>query len=89
MAGKVVHDNIGEFDQAVENWELYLERMEQYFVANDVTSDAAILLSTCGPSLYSTIHSLAASAKLTNLEYTALLDLTKQNYNPHPSVIMQ
>ena len=44
--------------------------MEQYFVANEVTSAAkkkAILLSTCGASTYSTIRSLAAPDKPTDL----------------------
>ena len=53
MAAKHSYGNTGESDHAFENWESYIERMEQYFVANDVTSAAkkrAILLSTCGPS---------------------------------------
>ena len=92
MAAKHLYGNIGEFDQAVENWDAYIERMEQYFLANDITTDAkkkAILLSTCGPSTYSRIRSLAAPDKPTALEYSALLELTKKYYNPQPSVIMQ
>ena len=92
MAAKPSYGNIGEFDQALENWEAYIERMEQYFVANEVTSDAkkkAILLSMCGPSTYSTIRSLAAPDKPTALDYLALLKVTKKHYNPKPSVIMQ
>ena len=92
MATKHSYGNIGEFDQALENWEAYIEWKEQYFVANEVTSDAkkkAILLSTCGPSTYSTIRSLAAPDKPTALDYLALLKLTKKHYNPKPSVIMQ
>ena len=81
MAAKHSYGNIGEFDQAVENWDAYIERMEQYFLANDITADAkkkAILLSTCGPSTYSRIRSLAAPDKPTALEYSALLELTKK-----------
>ena len=58
--------------------------MEQYFVANEVTSDAkkkAILLSTCDPATYCTICSLAAPSKPTDLEYSALLESTKKHYN--------
>ena len=92
MVAKHSFGNLGEFDATVENWDAYLERMEQYFVANEVTSDAkkkAILLSTCGASTYSTIRSLAAPTKPTDLEYSALLESTKKHYNPQPSVIMQ
>ena len=28
MAAKHMYGNIGEFDQAVENWDAYIERME-------------------------------------------------------------
>ena len=85
MAVKHVYGNIGEFDQAFVYWKAYIERIEQYFVANEVTSDTkkkAIPLSMCGPSMYSTIRSL-------DLEYSALLELSKKHYNPKPSVIMQ
>ena len=61
-------------------------------MANEVTSAAkkkAILLSTCGPSTYLIIRSLAAPTKPTALEYAALLELAKKHYNPPPSVIMQ
>ena len=91
MAAKHAYSNIGEFDQAFENWEAYIKQMEQYFVANKVTSDAkkkVILLSTCGTSMYSTIRSLAAPNKPTD-QYSALLELTLKHYNPKPSVIMQ
>ena len=36
MPAKHSYGNIGEFDQALENWEAYIERVEaveQYFVA--------------------------------------------------------
>ena len=31
MAAKHSYGNIGEFDQALENWEAYMKWMEQYF----------------------------------------------------------
>ena len=40
MAAKHSFGNNGEFDQTVENWDVYIEWMEQYFVANEVTSAA-------------------------------------------------
>ena len=61
-------------------------------MVSEVTSDAkkkAILLSTCGPSMYSTIRSSAAPNKPTDLEYSALLELTEKHYISKLSVIMQ
>ena len=49
----------------------------------------AILLSKCGPSTYSTIRSLAVPDKPTDMDYLALLELTKKLYNPKLSVIIQ
>eukprot|EP00731_Ephydatia_muelleri_P001691 Em0001g1691a len=51
------HGTIEEFDGATEDWTAYSERLEQYFVANDVDEAAkkrAILLSVCGASTYKT-----------------------------------
>ena len=47
--------------------------MERYFVVNEVTSDAKKRVRAC-----STICNLTNP---TDLEYTALLDLTKYHYN--------
>jgi len=38
MASKT-YSNVGEFDEAMENWAAYMERMEQYFLANEVTTN--------------------------------------------------
>ena len=54
----VKHGIIGEYDGRSEDWESYAERLEQYFVGNDVTAPAkkrAILLSICGAE---TVHAL-------------------------------
>ena len=86
------YGNVGEFDQATENWTAYIERMEQYFVANDVTANnkkRAILLSTCGPTTYSLIRSLVAPSKVTDIEYPALLEKINKHFNPRPSIIME
>ena len=33
------HGNIGEFNRAKEDWVSYCERMQQYFMANDIATD--------------------------------------------------
>ena len=45
------HGTVGEFDSGRETWVSYSERLEQYFIANDVAGEEkkrAILLSVCG-----------------------------------------
>ena len=49
------HGKLSEFDSTSEDWPSYVERMEQYFAANDVgdeTKKRAILYSlSVGPQL--------------------------------------
>ena len=58
------HGSLSEFDSTKDDWTSYVERMDFYFIANDVTSDAkkrAILLSACGAPTF------AAWSKQANL----------------------
>ena len=59
------HGSVCEFNSALEDWKTYVERLEQYFAANDVTAvgkKRAILLSACGASAYQLIRSLLSPA---------------------------
>jgi len=50
-----LHGIIGEFNSALEGWASYAERMDSYLAANEITDAGkmqAVLLSTCGPSIY-------------------------------------
>ena len=49
-----------EFDESNEDWLSYTERMQQYFMANEVREDRqrATLLSTCGPATCKLIKGL-------------------------------
>lgn len=49
------YGKIGEFKELEESWTQYIERLEQYFSANDVEDPGkkrAILLSVCGSKMY-------------------------------------
>ena len=46
------HGHIGEFNSQLEDWRSYTERLQNYFIANDIKSEAkqrAFLLSVRGP----------------------------------------
>ena len=56
------HGKLDQF-QGQEDWESYEERLQQYFVANDIKDaekQRVILLSTCGQSTYKVIRNLVA-----------------------------
>ena len=52
------HGSVAEFDGAHDHWDSYTERLEQYFVANNITDAGkkwAILLNSCGSGTYEII----------------------------------
>ena len=60
--------HIEQFDSAVEQWTQYVERLEQFFVANDVIGDdkavkrRATFLLVVGRDAYNLLRSLKAPA---------------------------
>ena len=57
------HGSIGEFDSDKETWTAYMERLQEYFLANDVdvaVKQRAILLSMCGAATYQLIRDLVS-----------------------------
>ena len=65
------HGSLSEYAPSQETWSEYIERLELYFVANDVDSaekNRAILLNASGLGTYKLIRSLAAPAKPSDVE---------------------
>ena len=86
------HGSITEFSGIAEDWEAYMEQLESYFVANDITTAAkkrAVLLSSCGTATYKTIRSIVAPEKLTNMAYAELTKKVREHFSPKPSPIIQ
>ena len=87
------HGNIGEFNPAQEDWELYTERLIQYFVANGISEEGdkwrAILLNSCGAAMYQLIRNLMAPDKPTDKDFAAIVTLVKAHHQPRPSTITQ
>ena len=73
-------------------WSVYAERLEHYFVANDVAAEdkkRAILLSMCGPSTYVLIRSLVTLPKPTDFSFKDLVEKVGKYHNPQPSAVVQ
>ena len=84
------HGQLIEFSGNADNWEAYVEQLESYFVANDITTAAkkqAILLSSCGTAAYKTIRSVVAPTKPTEVDYKDLVQKVQDHYTPTPSVL--
>ena len=83
------HGFLGEFDSAKETWQAYTERLQQYFVANDI-DDAdkkrAILLSVCGPATYQLIRNLVVPDKTTDKSLDEIITQVNDHFQPAPSM---
>ena len=87
-----IHGTIGEFCPKNEDWTSYTERLQQYFIANDVDGNEkkrAILLSVCGAATYKLIRSLVHPQKPTDNTFDEIVKLVKDHHEPLPSEIVQ
>ena len=86
------HGKIGEFDPEQDDWELYVERMNFYFVANNVTQEAkkkAILLTEMGGKAYQVIRNLLVPSTPGEATFNQIVTLMQEHTKPTPSVIVQ
>ena len=83
------------FDGEQEEWPQHVERLEQFFVANDLTGDGkapkrrATFLSVIGPAPYKLLRSLLSPAKPADKTFEELVAVLTEHYNPKPPEVMQ
>ena len=86
------HSSVSQFDAKKEEWSSYIERMQHYFVANDVKDTAkmkSILLCACGPTTYRLIRSLMTEDALKTSTFQQLVAAVRDYCEPKPSSIIQ
>ncbi|XP_067687115.1 uncharacterized protein [Haliotis asinina] len=74
------------------DWIEYIERLNQYFVANDITDSdkkKAIRLTEVGRETYSLMGTLVSPAKPSEKSYTDLCGTVKNHINPKTLVIAE
>ena len=77
-----------EVDTKTSDWKSYVEQLDFFFVANDITDAVrkhAILLSSCGADCYNLLCGLAQPGKPGELSYDELVMLMQQHHNPKPA----
>ena len=88
-----LHGVVLPFDGNQEEWVEYAERLESYFIANDIITDTAkrrsILLNGVGPSTYRLIKTLALPGSTNDFKFEELVDMVKTHFNPKPSPIIK
>ena len=90
-----VAGRINQFDPDQEQWPRYVERLEQFFEAKDITGDGkaakrrATFLSVIGPAPYQLLRSLLSPMKPTEKTFEELVAVLSGHYSLPPSEIMQ
>ena len=82
------YGKIGEFKESEESWTQYVERLEQYFLANeveDVAKRRAILLGVCGSKTYALARDLLQPAKPSVTTFKKIVDTLEKHFSPKPS----
>ncbi|UYV72938.1 hypothetical protein LAZ67_10001233, partial [Cordylochernes scorpioides] len=75
-----------------EKWITYLERMNFFFLANDIVKHErrkAIFLTLLGAETYVIARSLASPKELSLVEYDNLIKLLADHFCPKPNLIVQ
>ena len=83
---------VEQFELGSDDWVLYTERLDQFFLANEITNDTkkvAVLLTAIGPKAYSLLRNLLAPVKPATKEYEELTDVRKDHLRPKPVVIAE
>lgn len=89
MAGKI--GRMDPFDNSVETWDSYQERLEQYFICNDVRNEkkVPVLLTLVGGNTYSLLRGLTAPRKPSEESYDDLVRVLQGHLCPKPLVIAE
>uniref|UniRef100_A0A8C6VV85 Retrotransposon gag domain-containing protein n=1 Tax=Nothobranchius furzeri TaxID=105023 RepID=A0A8C6VV85_NOTFU len=83
--------NLGEYKEAQEDFESYLERFEQWMIVNEVDDikQANIFLSVIGAEAYGLSKNLCIPDKRSSLSYGVLSGKLTAHYKPKPLVIAE
>lgn len=82
---------LGDFQEGKESFVNYAERMEQFFVANEVKDEkkVAVLLSVIGPATYGILKNLLQPQLPKNTSFENIVGALKNYYMPKPLVISE
>ena len=83
------------FDPQTEDWTRYVERVNKFFEANDLTGEdkavkrRATLLTLIGPTTYQRLTDFDAPAKPNEKTFEHLVEVLTKHHNPKTGEIMQ
>ncbi|KAK6178640.1 hypothetical protein SNE40_011170 [Patella caerulea] len=80
------------FSEECDDFQLYVEKLEQYFLANDIEGEEemkSVFLSNIGAKTYKLSRNLVSPTKLADKSYDSLFEALMNHYSPRPSEIVQ
>ena len=79
------------FNPKEEEWLTYVERLEMFFVENNVPEDkkAASLLTLMGGKMYALLKSLTTPTKPTEMPFKDIVEVMGRHLTPKPLVIAE
>ena len=79
------------FDPDTDSWPAYTERLEQFFVANDIANEkkVAVLLTVIGTKAYTLLRNIVAPDKPAAKEYDQLVEAFRAHLDPKPIIIAE
>jgi hypothetical protein len=82
---------ISTFDESVETWDVYTERVDLYFQANGVPETLRVpsFLAIVGAKTYGLLKNIVSPQKPAELTYEQILDHLNRHLNPKPSIIAE
>ncbi|CAK1579538.1 unnamed protein product [Parnassius mnemosyne] len=82
---------ISEFKVATDNWKLYVERLEQFFVVNKISSELHVptLITVMGAESYELLVSLCTPEKPTSKTFLELTKILENYLQPKPSELAE
>ncbi|XP_038063116.1 uncharacterized protein LOC119733818 [Patiria miniata] len=82
---------VDEFDEGKETFTCYLERLDQFFIANDIKDAKAVsvFLTVIGPKSYSLLKSMVSPDNVSDKSLEELKTLLKNQYSPQPLTIAE
>ena len=82
---------IESFDETKENWETYVERVEQFFLANDIDDDHKVptLLSLIGGKTYTLLRDLLAPETPATKSFQQIVTTLQEHLSPKPLEIAE
>ena len=92
MATRTNYGKLNEYDSNKEPWKNYVERLQFYFTANEITEagvNKATLLSASGPHTYHLCRNLCSAQTPNDKSYTLLKDLLQNHLHPTPNPIAE